>query len=112
MLVVVHCFDADQQEEADWSSQPNKPQQNQKKKNKKKQTATADQEKVRTCVELKKETIASTLQRVYREEGPLALYRGLGPELTRGALSSALMLMIKEKIQMYITLLMMIVNSA
>ncbi|KAE8967918.1 hypothetical protein PR001_g27856 [Phytophthora rubi] len=80
--------------------------------NKKKQTTTADQEQAQTCVELKKETIASTLQRVYREEGPLALYRGLGPELTRGALSSALMLMIKEKIQMYITLLMMIVNSA
>ncbi|RLN61825.1 hypothetical protein BBJ28_00022895 [Nothophytophthora sp. Chile5] len=60
----------------------------------------------------KKETIASTLQRVYKEEGPLALYRGLGPELTRGALSSALMLMIKEKIQMYITVLMIIANSS
>ncbi|EEY56593.1 Mitochondrial Carrier (MC) Family [Phytophthora infestans T30-4] len=63
-------------------------------------------------IRAKKETIASTLQRVYTEEGPLALYRGLGPELTRGALSSALMLMIKEKIQMYITLLRFIVNSA
>ncbi|KAG6617326.1 Mitochondrial Carrier (MC) Family [Phytophthora cinnamomi] len=82
--------------------------------NKKKQTAVDDAEKgtAQTCAEPKKETIASTLQRVYSEEGPLALYRGLGPELTRGALSSALMLMIKEKIQMYITLLMMIVNSA
>ena len=30
-----------------------------------------------------RKTIASTLQRVYTEEGPLALYRGLGPELTR-----------------------------
>ena len=34
-------------------------------------------------VKARKETIASTLQRVYKEEGPLALYRGLGPELTR-----------------------------
>ncbi|KAL4115401.1 hypothetical protein PRIC2_013563 [Phytophthora ramorum] len=76
--------------------------------NKKKKTAVADAKQG----EPKKETIASTLQRVYTEEGPLALYRGLGPELTRGALSSALMLMIKEKIQMYITLAMMIANSA
>ncbi|KAI9914150.1 hypothetical protein PsorP6_005752 [Peronosclerospora sorghi] len=60
----------------------------------------------------RQETIASTLQRVYKEEGPLALYRGLGPELTRGALSSALMLMIKEKIQVYITVLMMLGNPA
>ncbi|CAI5709855.1 unnamed protein product [Peronospora effusa] len=59
-----------------------------------------------------KKTIASTLQRVYTEEGPLALYRGLGPELTRGALSSALMLMIKEKVQMYIMVLMMVASSA
>ncbi|KAG3118501.1 hypothetical protein PI124_g3307 [Phytophthora idaei] len=82
--------------------------------NKKKQTAATDlkQGQSNTCTESKKETIASTLQRVYTEEGPLAFYRGLGPELTRGALSSALMLMIKEKIQMYITLLMVIVNSA
>ncbi|KAG7384897.1 ADP/ATP carrier protein [Phytophthora pseudosyringae] len=73
--------------------------------NKKQQTAAGGQDPTQ-------DTIASTLRRVYTEEGPLALYRGLGPELTRGALSSALMLMIKEKIQMYITLLMMIANSA
>ncbi|KAF4322862.1 hypothetical protein BBO99_00002395 [Phytophthora kernoviae] len=80
---------------------------------KKKQTAGADlnQGQVPSAGGAKKETIASTLQRVYKEEGPLALYRGLGPELTRGALSSALMLMIKEKIQMYITLMMMLANS-
>ncbi|TDH68158.1 hypothetical protein CCR75_004096 [Bremia lactucae] len=56
-------------------------------------------------------TIASTLQRVYIDEGPLALYHGLGPELTRGALSSALMLMIKEKSQMYIMMLMLVGKS-
>ncbi|KAL7692252.1 putative mitochondrial carrier domain protein [Plasmopara halstedii] len=65
-----------------------------------------------TCAESGKETIMSTLLRVYSEEGPLALYRGLGPEITRGALSSALMLMIKEKIQMYITLLIIVANSS
>lgn len=51
--------------------------------NKKKQVAADDAEQSQTCAEPKKETIASTLQRVYTEEGPLALYRGLGPELTR-----------------------------
>ncbi|TMW57009.1 hypothetical protein Poli38472_002934 [Pythium oligandrum] len=59
----------------------------------------------------KEEGIVAILQRVYKEEGPLALYRGLTPELTKGALSSALMLMIKEKIQMYITF-MLILTSA
>uniref|UniRef100_A0AAV1T6E4 Mitochondrial carrier protein n=1 Tax=Peronospora matthiolae TaxID=2874970 RepID=A0AAV1T6E4_9STRA len=63
-------------------------------------------------VRAREETVASTLQRVYKEEGPLALYRGLGPELTRGALSSALMLMLKEKIQMHIVMLMMAANAA
>ncbi|KAJ0393702.1 hypothetical protein P43SY_007602 [Pythium insidiosum] len=57
------------------------------------------------------EGIVATLQRVYSEEGPLALYRGLTPELTKGALSSALMLMIKEKIQTYITLMLILANS-
>jgi hypothetical protein len=52
--------------------------------NKKKQVAAAGLEQGQeTCAEPKKDTIASTLQRVYTEEGPLALYRGLGPELTR-----------------------------
>lgn len=30
--------------------------------------------------------IVSTLQRVYKEEGALSLYRGLGPELTKARL--------------------------
>lgn len=65
-----------------------------------------------TSAELKKECITSVLQRVYSEKGLLALYRGLGPELTRGALSSALMLMIKEKIQMYIRMFVLAANSS
>ncbi|KAJ8509046.1 hypothetical protein ON010_g18809 [Phytophthora cinnamomi] len=54
--------------------------------NKKKQTAVDDAEKgtAQTCAEPKKQTIASTLQRVYSEEGPLALYRGLGPDADEG----------------------------
>ena len=99
------------------------------------------------CARTRPATIVSTLQRVYSEEGPYALYRGLGPELTRvrrstpramgcrtggannelhrpccfccycctsmqGALSSALMLMLKEKIQTHIVMLMTIGLSA
>ncbi|CAI5731914.1 unnamed protein product [Hyaloperonospora brassicae] len=64
------------------------------------------------CARTRPATIVSTLQRVYSEEGPRALYRGLGPELTRAALSSALMLMLKEKIQTHIVMLMTIGLSA
>lgn len=76
--------------------------------------------------------IVSTLQRVYKEEGALSLYRGLGPELTKarfvlangcwsmahllllllqGALSSAFMLMVKEKIQAYVTLMLVLASA-
>ncbi|TYZ61218.1 hypothetical protein PybrP1_000754 [[Pythium] brassicae (nom. inval.)] len=61
--------------------------------------------------EEEEEGIAGALQRVYTEEGALSLYRGLGPELTKGALSSAFMLMIKEKIQMYITFAMIVASA-
>jgi solute carrier family 25 (peroxisomal adenine nucleotide transporter), member 17 len=40
----------------------------------------------------------SLLVDVYRSNGISGLYQGLGPELTRGVFSAALMLMIKEKI--------------
>ncbi|MGK4511437.1 MC/SLC25 family protein, partial [Klebsiella pneumoniae] len=58
----------------------------------------------------KEDGIVDTLKRVYNEEGPLALYTGLTPELTKGALSSALMLMIKEKIQTYITFMLILAS--
>ena len=45
-----------------------------------------------------KESILSFLTSLYNEQGVGALFQGLGPELTRGVLSSALMLMIKEQI--------------
>jgi hypothetical protein len=38
------------------------------------------------------------LSRVVREKGLLAVFDGLGPELVRGMLSGALMLMVKEYI--------------
>lgn len=38
------------------------------------------------------------LSRLVRERGPLAVFAGLGPELMRGMLSGALMLMVKEYI--------------
>eukprot|EP00617_Octactis_speculum_P021400 CAMPEP_0185747992 /NCGR_PEP_ID=MMETSP1174-20130828/6639_1 /TAXON_ID=35687 /ORGANISM="Dictyocha speculum, Strain CCMP1381" /LENGTH=183 /DNA_ID=CAMNT_0028423441 /DNA_START=90 /DNA_END=641 /DNA_ORIENTATION=+ len=42
--------------------------------------------------------IQDILRRVFRSEGFLALYRGVEPELFRGMLSSAIMLMVKERI--------------
>jgi len=46
----------------------------------------------------KTNSIPVMLSRMYQKGGLSALYRGIGPELTRGVLSSALMLMIKEQL--------------
>jgi len=46
----------------------------------------------------KTNTIPDMLQNIIREEGFKALFKGIGPELTRGVLSTALMMMVKEKI--------------
>ena len=43
-------------------------------------------------------SIPQMLREMYAEGGLGAWFQGLGPELTRGVLSSALMLMIKEQI--------------
>mmetsp|Transcript_6554 Transcript_6554/g.9967 ORF Transcript_6554/g.9967 Transcript_6554/m.9967 type:complete len:379 (-) Transcript_6554:112-1248(-) len=43
-------------------------------------------------------TIPGIIQQLYQTGGVSELYRGVGPELTRGVLSAALMLMIKEQI--------------
>ncbi|TFJ85341.1 hypothetical protein NSK_003389 [Nannochloropsis salina CCMP1776] len=46
----------------------------------------------------KEATVLFTLQKTLRDEGVPGLYRGMAPELTRGVLSAALMLMIKERL--------------
>lgn len=80
-------------------------------KNKKKHAAAGiEGAKKEDEADKKEDGIVDTLKRVYNEEGPLALYTGLTPELTKGALSSALMLMIKEKIQTYITLALILAS--
>mmetsp|Transcript_7172 Transcript_7172/g.14921 ORF Transcript_7172/g.14921 Transcript_7172/m.14921 type:complete len:345 (-) Transcript_7172:37-1071(-) len=43
--------------------------------------------------------IPGLLRAVYEDEGMAGVFRGIGPELTRGVLSAALMLMVKEKIR-------------
>ena len=43
------------------------------------------------------------LAKIVEEEGILSLYKGFIPELVRGVLSSALMLMIKEKVKVKLT---------
>ena len=42
------------------------------------------------------DSIWKTVERTYTEEGIGGLYQGLGPELTRGILSAALMMTVKE----------------
>mmetsp|Transcript_65216 Transcript_65216/g.147083 ORF Transcript_65216/g.147083 Transcript_65216/m.147083 type:complete len:194 (+) Transcript_65216:527-1108(+) len=43
-------------------------------------------------------SISETLGGIVADEGPVGLYRGVQPELARGMLSSAVMLMVKERI--------------
>eukprot|EP00934_Nitzschia_sp_Nitz4_P009399 Nitzschia sp. Nitz4//scaffold69_size99277//41416//42351//NITZ4_004630-RA/size99277-processed-gene-0.19-mRNA-1//1//CDS//3329556706//9389//frame0 len=45
-----------------------------------------------------KPTILSLLGEIYSTDGVSGLFQGLGPEITRGAFSAALMMMIKEQI--------------
>jgi adenine nucleotide transporter 17 len=45
-----------------------------------------------------KDSVLSLLLEIWQTKGVAGLYQGLGPELTRGIFSAALMLMIKEKI--------------
>ncbi|CCI40132.1 unnamed protein product [Albugo candida] len=59
----------------------------------------------------KEESTLDTLRQVYQEDGVVGLYRGLGPEIMRGAMSAALTLMIKEKLQTYITFLFVLAKS-
>lgn len=46
----------------------------------------------------KKDSLLTLLLEIWQTKGVAGLYQGLGPELTRGIFSAALMLMIKEKI--------------
>lgn len=46
----------------------------------------------------KKTSILSLLGQMYQQGGLASWFQGLGPELTRGVMSAALMMMIKEKI--------------
>ena len=46
----------------------------------------------------KKDSVLTLLLEIWQTKGVAGLYQGLGPELTRGIFSAALMLMIKEKI--------------
>lgn len=50
---------------------------------KKSSAIAADAESGRSAPPAKQDGIVTTLQRVYSEEGPLALYHGLWPELTK-----------------------------
>jgi hypothetical protein len=38
------------------------------------------------------------LKAIYADEGLKGLYQGIGPELSRGVMSAAIMMMVKERI--------------
>ncbi|CAK4085377.1 unnamed protein product [Aphanomyces euteiches] len=57
------------------------------------------------------ESMYGILQKLVQEEGVASVYRGLTPELTKGALSAAFMLMVKEKIEAYVTLSFMLLSA-
>ena len=50
-------------------------------------------------------SIPQMLKKMYDEQGAQSLFIGLGPELTRGVLSTAFMLMIKEQIGAFMEVL-------
>lgn len=62
------------------------------------QTEKKDEKEIK-----KKESFLNLIKKIVMNEGFFALYKGFYPELLRGVLSSALMLMIKEKIQIKLT---------
>ena len=43
-------------------------------------------------------TIPEMLKEIYEDKGMKGIFQGIGPELTRGVMSAALMMMVKEKI--------------
>jgi hypothetical protein len=43
-------------------------------------------------------TIPDMLAEIYKDKGMKGIFQGIGPELTRGVMSAALMMMVKEKI--------------
>jgi adenine nucleotide transporter 17 len=57
-------------------------------------------------------TIPNLMQGLVRQGGLSSLFQGLGPELTRGVLSSALMMMVKEKISAIVSIALSIQNGS
>ena len=53
---------------------------------------------LQTSQDMQELSIAALLTKMYKEQGIRGCFQGLGPELTRGIFSAALMLMIKEQI--------------
>jgi Mitochondrial carrier protein len=56
-------------------------------------------------------TMIKVLWRTMQRQGLVGLYQGLGPELTRGIFSAALMLMIKERVTGTVQKLLQTTNS-
>ena len=66
----------------------------------------------RTSSSSSSNTIPNLMQSLVRQGGISSLFQGLGPELTRGVLSSALMMMVKEKISAIVSIALSIQKNS
>ena len=55
---------------------------------------------------LQEKSSAKVAAGILKESGPLGFWQGVGPDVSRGVLSAALMLAIKEKLQVVIKALL------
>lgn len=62
------------------------------------QAAESDEEGINQAPQKKQKTVTGALCSIWKKEGPLGFYKGLQAQILKTVLSSALLLMIKEKI--------------
>lgn len=62
------------------------------------QAAESDEDGINQAPQRNKNTVSDTLCSIWKREGPLGFYKGIQAQILKTVLSSALLLMIKEKI--------------
>lgn len=62
------------------------------------QAAESDEDGINQAPQRNKNTVSDALCSIWKREGPLGFYKGIQAQILKTVLSSALLLMIKEKI--------------
>lgn len=62
------------------------------------QAAASDEDGINQAPQRNKSTVSDALCSIWKREGPLGFYKGIRAQILKTVLSSALLLMIKEKI--------------